>query len=119
MIICIPCEEEDMNSEVGESFGRSSYYLVYNDSDHTGKFVVNGASNSQGGAGVKAAQIVVDQKIDVLITPQLGDNAAVVLQGAKIKIYHSKKGSLMDNIVALKDGELDLLTAIHQGYHGK
>lgn len=118
MLIGIPCNIKDLNSAVGESFGRSNYYLIYDTENNNSNFVINHASNSQGGAGVKAAQVIVDYKVDALITPQLGENAAIVLKAADIKIYKSILGTLIENISALKKDELPSLMEIHQGYHG-
>ena len=55
-----------------------------------GTFIENSAANSEGGAGIKAAQNVVDSKAEILITPRCGQNAADVLQAADIKIYKTK-----------------------------
>ena len=117
MKICIPCDFEDLNSMVSESFGRSNYYLIFNTENDESVFVINTASNSQGGAGVKAAQIVVNHEVDALITPQLGENASIVLEASKIRIYKSREGTLMENILAFNSNKLDSLKEIHQGYH--
>lgn len=118
MRIGIPAEIKDIKGPVSNNFGRTQYYFIYDDSSEHFEFILNSAAQSQGGAGVKAAQTVVDSKADVLITPQLGENAAAVLKAAKIVIYKCEEGSLLDNIKLLKDGQLSLLSDIHQGYHG-
>jgi predicted Fe-Mo cluster-binding NifX family protein len=117
MIIGIPADKEDKNSPVSGSFGRSPFYFIYNDETEEVKFVVNEAATAQGGAGVKAASTVVEQNVDVVITPQLGENAAMVIKAANIKMYQSKEGSLMDNVLYLKDGKLEQLDNIHEGFH--
>jgi predicted Fe-Mo cluster-binding NifX family protein len=117
MIIGIPADKEDMNSPVSGSFGRAPFYLIYNDETKEGKFIVNEAAKAQGGAGVKAASLVVENKADAIITPQLGENAAMVIKAANTKMYQSKEGSLMDNVLYLKDGKLEQLNNIHEGYH--
>jgi len=117
MIIGIPADIEDMNGPVGGSFGRSPYYFIYDQEKKTGYFVQNTAATAQGGAGVKAAQILVDQKAEVVISPQLGENAAMVLRDAKIELYKSEDGSLMDNVLLFKDGKLGQLNDIHEGFH--
>ncbi|MGM0395670.1 MAG: NifB/NifX family molybdenum-iron cluster-binding protein [Bacillota bacterium] len=117
MIIGIPADIEDMNGPVSGSFGRAPYYFIYDDQKEVGFFVQNTAANAQGGAGVKAAQILVDQKVDAVISPQLGENASTVLQTTDTKLYQSKEGSLMDNVLLLKDGKLEQLMNIHEGFH--
>ncbi|WP_422485590.1 NifB/NifX family molybdenum-iron cluster-binding protein [Gudongella sp. DL1XJH-153] len=117
MIIGIPADKEDMNGPVSGSFGRAPYYFVYDDKKESGIFILNTAATAQGGAGVKAAQLLVDQNTDIVISPQLGENAAQVLQASNTKLYQSKEGSLMDNILMLKDGKLGQLMNVHEGYH--
>lgn len=117
MIIGIPADNEDENSPVSGTFGRAPFYFIYDDENDAGEFIANTAAMAQGGAGIKAASLVVSQKVDAIITPQLGENAAKVIKAADIKIYQSTEGSLMDNVLRLKDGKLDLLHNIHEGSH--
>lgn len=118
MRIGIPTETADINGSVSNNFGRTQYYLIYDDTNENFEFVSNPAANSQGGAGVKAAQVIVDNKAVAVITPQMGENAAAVLEAAQIMIYKCEEGSLMENIRLFKDGQLALLSDIHKGYHG-
>lgn len=117
MIIGIPVEENTMNSNVSDNFGRTKYYLIYDDEKDQATFLENTAASSQGGAGIEAAQILVDQKIDSLITPRCGKNAADVLQSANIKIYKSASNSIEENLKNLKEGKLSPLLDIHPGLH--
>ncbi|MDY0236288.1 MAG: NifB/NifX family molybdenum-iron cluster-binding protein [Gudongella sp.] len=117
MIIGIPADKEDKNSPVSGSFGRAPFYFIYNDETNEVEFAVNDAAKAQGGAGVKAASLIVEKKVDTIITPQLGENASMVIKAANIKMYQSKEGSLMDNVLYLKDGKLEQLGNIHEGFH--
>lgn len=118
MRIAIPANEKNMEKVVCPSFGRAPYYLIYDIEKSEGAFIENSAASSQGGAGIKAAQIIVDNKVDALITPRCGQNAADVIKGANIKIYKSKSVSLNDNIKAFLENELSDLNDFHAGFHG-
>ncbi len=118
MRIAIPASEKNMEEEVCPSFGRAPYYLIYDTEKKEGTFLENTASTSQGGAGIKAAQIIVDNKVDALITPRCGQNAAEVIKGAGIKIYKSKTASISNNIKAFLESELLALDDFHAGFHG-
>lgn len=118
MKIAMPVNDKSMESCVGNTFGRTSYFLVYDTETKESIFVDNSAAASQGGAGIKAAQTVVDSQVEALITPQCGENAAKVLQASNIKIYKIINGSIQDNINAFDHGELSLLEKIHGGFHG-
>ena len=85
--------------------------------DQSNFFLDNSAATSQGGAGIKAAQILVDEHVDVLITPRCGENAASVLLEANIAIYKAAGNNLKDNISACEQGKLEMLNEIHPGLH--
>ena len=118
MKIAIPVDEKTLESKVCVSFGRTPYFLIYDVETKESIFIDNSAAASTGGAGIKAAQIIVDNKADVLLTPRLGENAADVLKPAEIKICKTITGSAKDNIDAFIASELLLLDEIHAGFHG-
>ncbi len=118
MKIVIPVEDRSIDAKVSAHFGRTQYYLAYDEKTREYDIVENEASSSQGGAGIKAAQTVVDLGAEVLITPRLGENAAEVLRAAGIKLYASVEGTAFNNISKLISGELEILEDIHPGFHG-
>lgn len=118
MKIAIPVEDKSMESNVCQSFGRAPYFLIYDTQSEESIFLDNGAATSQGGAGIKAAQAIVDSRAEALLTPRCGENAASVISAANIKIYKTIDGSIRDNIQAAADGKLPLLEDIHAGFHG-
>ena len=87
MKIAIPVDEKTMETTVCPSFGRSPFFLIYDTESKNAAFVDNSAAASQGGAGIKAAQAIVDNQVSALLTPRCGENAAQVIQAANIKIY--------------------------------
>lgn len=118
MRIAIPVDENNIKGSICVSFGRAPYFMFYDTEKNESDFINNTAANSQGGAGIKAAQIIVDNNADVLITPRCGDNAAEVLKAAYITIYKTKNNSIEDNLKDFKEEKLSLLTKIHEGFHG-
>ncbi|MDI9520865.1 MAG: NifB/NifX family molybdenum-iron cluster-binding protein [Bacillota bacterium] len=117
MIIVIPVDEKTMETNVCPSFGRTPYFLVYNVESKESVFLNNDAADSAGGAGIKAAQTIIDNQANALLTPRLGQNAADVLKSAGIKIYKTQDGSVKENIDAFIAGKLPLLDEIHAGFH--
>ncbi|MDO0823455.1 NifB/NifX family molybdenum-iron cluster-binding protein [Desulfosporosinus nitroreducens] len=118
MKIAIPVDDKSTETSVSQSFGRTPYYLIYDTESKESVFLDNSAAASQGGAGIKAAQTIVDSKVSALLTPRCGENAADVLKAANIKLYKTVNASIQDNIDALNDGKLSLLEDIHPGFHG-
>lgn len=117
MRIAIPVDEKTMETNVCASFGRTPYFLIYDTEKKESMFLDNAAAASAGGAGIKAAQTVIDNQADALLTPRLGQNAADVLKSAEIKTYQTTAGSAKDNIDAFIAGKLSLLDEIHAGFH--
>lgn len=117
MKIALPVDENTMETSVCQSFGRTPYYLIYDTESKESLFIDNSAAASQGGAGIKAAQTIVDNNVDALITPRCGENAAEVINAANIKMYKTLNDSVIDNIDALNNGKLSLLVDIHAGFH--
>jgi predicted Fe-Mo cluster-binding NifX family protein len=115
--IALPVESKGMEENICQSFGRTPYFLVYNTETKDDAYIDNSAISSQGGAGIKAAQVIVDNDVSILITPRCGENAAAVINGADIKIYKSISGTVKDNIKAFNEGRLSCLEEIHAGFH--
>ncbi len=118
MKIAIPVDEKDLETGVCMSFGRTPYFLIYDTETKESLFIKNTAANSAGGAGIKAAQIIVDNETNIMLTPRCGQNAADVLLAAEIKLYKTADGSAKENIDAFIEGKLSLLEEIHAGFHG-
>ena len=118
MKIAIPVDEKTMETSVCASFGRAPYFLIYDTETKESVFIDNSAASSPGGAGIKAAQAIVDSKANALLTPRCGENAADVLKAADIQIYKTSSASAKDNIDAFAYGKLPLLDEIHSGFHG-
>lgn len=117
MKIAIPVEEDSVESEIAGSFGRADYFLVTDQATGEIYFLDNSGVAMQGGAGIKAAQLLVDEQITVLLAPRCGENAAKVLQGAGIKLYQTAYPLANENLKAFADGKLTEQTEIHPGYH--
>lgn len=118
MIIAIPADEKNMGTNVCVSFGRTPYFLIYDTETKESTFIDNSAAISTGGAGIKAAQTIVDNKVNALLTPRCGENASDVLGAADIKIYRTNGISVKENINKFVAGRLSLLDEIHAGFHG-
>ncbi len=118
MKIAIPADEKTLESNVCVSFGRTPYFLIYDAETKESVFIDNSAATSTGGAGIKAAQMIVDNKATVLLTPRCGKNAADVIKAAEIKLFKTTSASVKDNIDDFINGKLSPLDEIHPGFHG-
>lgn len=117
MKLIMPVDEE--RDVLCVTFGRAPYFAVHDTEAGTTEILNNPAAQAQGGAGLKAAQFVLDSGAEVLITPRCGINSAEVLQAADIRIYKSEGMGVKQNIEAFKAGTLSVLTSFHGGYQGR
>lgn len=119
MKIAIPVDSNNMNTKISQSFGRAAFFLIYDTETENAEFISNSAASSPGGAGIKAAQTIVDSKASALLVPRCGHNAADVLKSANISIYKTESALLLENIAAFKENRLESLQEIHTGFNKK
>lgn len=117
MKIAIPIDEN--KEAVCASFGRAPYFVIHDTETKASKIETNPAAEAEGGAGLKAAQFVVDTGADALITVRCGQNAADVFKAAGVKIYKALSTCADENLKVMAEGKLDELTSFHAGFHGK
>jgi predicted Fe-Mo cluster-binding NifX family protein/predicted DNA-binding protein (UPF0251 family) len=114
MRIAIPLDEN--RQDICIVLSRAPYFLFQDEDSQT--IVENPAAKAQDGAGVQAAQFLVDNGVNVLITVRCGQNAADVFTAAGMKIYKSAGKTAAEDLEAFAEGSLEELTHFHDGYHG-
>jgi len=112
MKIAISSTGNNLESEVDARFGRCSYFLIVEIEDNKikdFKAIENTAKAQMGGAGITAGEIVAKQKVDAIITVNLGPRAFSVFEQFKIKIYQGE-GKINKVIQDFLDKKLKELT---------
>lgn len=117
MKIAIPIESKSLAAPVCPSFGRTPLFALVDTDNNSCDYLDNAAAASQGGAGIKASQMIADNGAAAIITYRCGENAAEVLKAAGIVLYKAQDGSVEENIVSFKAGALPELNEIHPGFH--
>jgi predicted Fe-Mo cluster-binding NifX family protein len=110
-------DNKGLKAKVDPKFGRSSYFAIVNLNDMKVDFVANSARDEASGAGVKAAQIVVDKGVEGLISGNIGPKAFNGLNNAGIKIYSTDKDTLEATIDAYNSGRIEELNSPTKGGH--
>jgi len=90
MKIAISSTGKNLESEVDPRFGRCVYFLIMkieNKEIKNIKAIENTAKAQMGGAGITAGEIVANEKVDVVITTNLGPRAFSVFEQFGIKTY--------------------------------
>ena len=119
MLIAISSTGPDESSAVDERFGRCSHFVVADTEAGTYDSVENAAVSEARGAGVQAAQTVIDRKAEAVVTGRCGPNAFDALTAAGIKVYAGATGTVADAVEAFKQGQLtptaEASDALHSG----
>ena len=108
MKIAISSTGEDLESEVDARFGRCPYFLIVEIESKKVKDVKaieNVAASQMGGAGITAAETVANEKVDTVITVNMGPRAFSVFRQFGIKIYQGQ-GKIKDVVQQFINGKL-------------
>lgn len=117
MKITLSSTGQDMKAGLDKRFGRCAYFVVYDTETKEARAVRNPAGESGGGAGVKAAQIVVDTGAKVAITGNVGPNALDVLLRGGVRCFTAGSATLEDAVADYEAGRLDEIKSATVGPH--
>lgn len=112
MKVAIASSGEKLTAMVDPRFGRCPCFLIVD--SKSGKFEVleNTATAAFRGAGISAAQIIADQKVEAVIAGNFGPNAVNVLQASGIKLFSvGVEVSVQEAVDQLEKGSLEEITA--------
>jgi predicted Fe-Mo cluster-binding NifX family protein len=122
MKIVVTAEGKDLNAPASSRFGRCPTYIFVDSESMAFQAVPNPAMSSPGGAGIQAAQFVVEQGAKAVLTANVGPNAMDVLQAAGVSVYMFRGGSVQEAVEAYKAGQLPSATEAnvrsHSGMRG-
>jgi predicted Fe-Mo cluster-binding NifX family protein len=109
MKILVTAKGNTPDSQIDERFGRAEFFMIYDDQKDTYEVVENIGKLENSGAGVRASQFVIDQKVDALITGALGPKAFMIIDEVGLKAWKNKKGSVKEIVSAYKEDKLTLI----------
>lgn len=117
MKICVSASSNSMDANVDPRFGRCPYFVVVDSETLKFDIISNDSANAAHGAGIQAAQTVVNSGAKVVITGNVGPNAFKVLTATDIKVLTGVSGSINQAIKKFKNGELQETTNPTVGGH--
>ena len=107
MKVAVSATGPELTSTVDQRFGRARYFLVVDTPERSVRVVDNSpAVSATQGAGVQAAQAVIDSGAEALITGHCGPKAFRVLQAAGVKVYLNAQGTVEEALSQLETGQL-------------
>ena len=111
MKICVTAYSNDYDSQIDPRFGRCSFFVLIDPDTMQIEITPNLASGASGGAGIQAAQILVNKNVDMLITGNVGPKAFGALSSSGIKVITGVMGSVRTAIEKYKKGELNITSS--------
>jgi len=87
MILLISAQQPRLDGPVESRFGRSPWLVKVNTETLQWEAFANPGASQSGGAGVAAAQFVINQKANAVISGDFGPNAAGAFRAAGIDMH--------------------------------
>jgi predicted Fe-Mo cluster-binding NifX family protein len=112
MKIVVSANGMDLDAQASPVFGRCPAYIFVDpesaDENHPMAFeaVDNPALGAAGGAGIQAAQFVVERGAKAVVSGNVGPSTFGVLQAASVPVYTFGGGTVRQAVEAYKAGEL-------------
>lgn len=118
MKIAVSATGKESTDLLDSRFGRCSYFQIFDMETKNIKCVENNGKSASGGAGIAAAQQLVDEGVDVIISWKIGPNAFEVFEKANIKMVSSETVSVESALEAYEQGKLDTISSAGPAHHG-
>jgi len=97
-MICITSQGKTKDSLIDPRFGRAPFFIFLDEKGKIKKVVENSGINSIRGAGIAAAQTVVNENAKAIITGNIGPNALSVLNQSGVDVF------IVPSIVTVEQG---------------
>ncbi|UUX93583.1 NifB/NifX family molybdenum-iron cluster-binding protein [Methanoplanus endosymbiosus] len=98
MKVAVTSKGENKDSVFEGRFGRTPYFLIFDTESDECKAVKNPYSQEASGVGPRAAQLLVDNSVNKVITGNVGGNAASALQMAGIEVVLDRNGGSAEEV---------------------
>ncbi len=110
MKIVVTATGANLDAPVSPIFGRCPMYIFVDADTMAFEAVENPAMSAAGGAGIQAAQFVVERGAQAVLTGNVGPNAANVLQSANVPIYQIREGTVQQVVEMFRQGQLGVIS---------
>jgi predicted Fe-Mo cluster-binding NifX family protein len=106
MKICITAQGPTLEAPIDPRFGRCANFVFVDPETMEFESVPNPGAMAGGGAGIRAAQFVVDQEAIAVLTGHVGPNAFNALTVGGVEIFLGASGSVKTAIDQFRQGQL-------------
>ncbi len=123
MRIVVSAQGGNLDASASPVFGRCPTHVFVDTETMQFEAVPNPAMNQGGGAGIQAAQFVVQRGAQAVLTGNLGPNAFDVLEAAGVPSYLVPEGTVRQAVEAFRAGRIQPMgganVAAHAGMGGR
>jgi predicted Fe-Mo cluster-binding NifX family protein len=117
MKIAITATEPSLAAACDSRFGRCAHFMIVETADMSAVALANPHVDRGGGAGIQAAQMLVGQGVQAVLTGNCGPNAHQTLSAAGIAVVLDCQGSVGELAARYAAGELRGATVPNVGSH--
>jgi predicted Fe-Mo cluster-binding NifX family protein len=107
MKVAISVATPELDAQLDARFGRAAAFVIVDTETDEWQGYANPAANDAGGAGIRAAEFIVKQGAEAVISGAFGPNASEVLGAANVKMHRAESGTAAELVQRLKDGTLE------------
>lgn len=118
MRIAVCSTGRNLNSPVDDRFGRCAYFVLVDENGNHIQTVANSAVSSPQGAGIAAAQLLIDHQVDTVLAGRVGPKAIKPLKSAGIKVFTGISGTVNESLENFRKGKLSPLEQANAAAHG-
>ena len=111
MKIVVTANGQGLEAPTSPFFGRCPWYVLVETETLECETIANPAQSAAGGAGIQAAQYLVQQGAQAVISGNVGPNAFQVLRAAGIPVYLSAEGTVRQAVEGFQAGQLESANA--------
>ena len=104
MKIAISATGTDLAAQVDPRFGRCQHFIIFDPETLQHEALDNSNAMAGGGAGIAAAQMIVDRGVRAVLTGNCGPNAYQVLSAAGIQVITDVTGTVQEAIDGYRAG---------------
>ena len=121
LVIC--AQGEGLAAAVDQRFGRCEFFVIVDpEKGELIDSVRNAGADAAGGAGPQAAQLLAGLDVGAVVLGNVGPNAAMALEAAKIIIYTGIEGTVESTMQKFREGRLSTVSEAtvspHSGMKG-
>lgn len=106
MKIAITATSPDIDLPFDTRFGRCEYFILFEFTAKNYQILANPALVSPGGAGPQAAEFIINQGVESVISGDFGPKAYSALDAARVSMYIANQGSVFDVLREFLTGQL-------------